>query len=50
MSKELRYLLFERAVAAGYCTIYSSYSITEEAIERVLGDMWYSNCVRSKNE
>jgi len=49
MSKELKYLLFERAVAAGYCTIYSSYFITEEAIERVLGDMWYFNRVRSKN-
>jgi len=40
MTKELKYYLFEMAVKRGYCDIYSSYEITESAINQVLTDLW----------
>jgi len=42
MTRALKNRLFEMAVKKGYCDIYSSYEITESAINQVLQDLWES--------
>lgn len=44
--QSLRYLrnwLFEIAVKNGYCTIYSSYLIIEEALQKVVDEEFKNN-------
>jgi len=40
MTRNLKNQLFEIAVIKNYCDIYSSYEITENAINQVLQDLW----------
>lgn len=41
--QSLRYRLFAIASYKGYCTIYSSYDVTMEAMQRVVNEMNLTN-------